>query len=236
MFSYQCRCPTACVCGYVITVSLFQCNTIQYNTIKYTIVFVRENGRRLCVSCSNFLILTSSNGSFIRVTGPLCGEFTVTGLFPSQKASDADFDVSFMWVCISCLTKSPMTGDLRLHDVIVICGRFGCLFCCENADAAGTYHESGALLWCHTQSSPLQKNSTCQDRFATAKGNTDCWTNGRLKREEFTPIVVSAIAKIHYVLRYNIRKTNRDWWLTLAIYKVYYMELPTCRNYFLKDV
>ena len=40
-------------------------------------------------------MMTSSNGSFFRITGP------VTGEFPSQRASYADFDVSLMWVHIS---------------------------------------------------------------------------------------------------------------------------------------
>ena len=49
-----------------------------------------------------FSIMTSSHGSFFRVTGPLCRESPVTGELPSQSASNADFDVSLMWVHISC--------------------------------------------------------------------------------------------------------------------------------------
>ena len=40
-------------------------------------------------------------------------------LFPSQRASDAEFDVSSMWVSISCQRNIRMTGDLRLHEVHV---------------------------------------------------------------------------------------------------------------------
>ena len=51
----------------------------------------------------------------------LCvGNSPVTGEFPSQKASNADLCVSLMLVCITILTNSRMTGDLRLHDVHVI--------------------------------------------------------------------------------------------------------------------
>ena len=43
----------------------------------------------------------------------------VSGEFPSQMASDTDFDVSLMWICLSCQTNSRMTGDFRLHGVHV---------------------------------------------------------------------------------------------------------------------
>ena len=65
--------------------------------------------------CQRFRMMTLSNGRFCRVIGPLCGNSPVTGEFPSQRASNADFDVSLKWVRISCKTNSRMTGDLRLH-------------------------------------------------------------------------------------------------------------------------
>ena len=42
-------------------------------------------------SCETYPTMTSSNGSFFCVTGPLCGE--LTSELPSQRASKADFDV-----------------------------------------------------------------------------------------------------------------------------------------------
>ena len=45
--------------------------------------------------------MTSSNGNIFRVTGPLCGEFTGPGEFPTQRPVTRSFDVFF---------------DLRLHD------------------------------------------------------------------------------------------------------------------------
>ena len=38
---------------------------------------------------------TSSNGNIFRVTGHLCGEFTVTGEFPAQRPVMRGFDVFF---------------------------------------------------------------------------------------------------------------------------------------------
>ena len=40
-------------------------------------------------------MMTSTNGNNFRVTGPLCGEFTGPGEFPTQKPVKRSFDVSF---------------------------------------------------------------------------------------------------------------------------------------------
>ena len=40
-------------------------------------------------------MVTSSNGNISRVTGPLCGEFTGPGEFPSQRPVTRSFDVFF---------------------------------------------------------------------------------------------------------------------------------------------
>ena len=48
----------------------------------------------------------------------LCaGNSPVTGEFPSQRASNEDFDVALVQVRMSYQTYTRMTGDLRLHDV-----------------------------------------------------------------------------------------------------------------------
>ena len=39
--------------------------------------------------------MTSSNGNIFRVTGPLCGEFTGPGEFPTQRPVTRSFDVLF---------------------------------------------------------------------------------------------------------------------------------------------
>ena len=41
------------------------------------------------------LMMTSSNGNIFRVTGPLCGEFTGPGEFPTQRPVTRSFDVYF---------------------------------------------------------------------------------------------------------------------------------------------
>ena len=64
--------------------------------------------------------MTSSNGNIFRVTGHLCGEFTVYGEFPAQRTVTRSFDVFFdlRWV------NDCEAGDLRGHrahyDVIVM--------------------------------------------------------------------------------------------------------------------
>ena len=42
-----------------------------------------------------FLMMTSPNGNIFRVTGPLCGEFTGPGEFPTQRPVTRSFDVFF---------------------------------------------------------------------------------------------------------------------------------------------
>ena len=60
-------------------------------------------------SC-NFLscvMMTSSNGNIFRVTGPLCGEFTGPGEFPTQRPVSRSFDVFFDLRLNKRLSKQP---------------------------------------------------------------------------------------------------------------------------------
>ena len=41
------------------------------------------------------IMMTSSNGNIFRITGPLCGEFTGPGEFPTQRPVTWSFDVFF---------------------------------------------------------------------------------------------------------------------------------------------
>ena len=43
----------------------------------------------------SYSMMTSSNGNIFRVTGPLCGEFTGPGEFPTQRPVTRSFDVYF---------------------------------------------------------------------------------------------------------------------------------------------
>ena len=59
-------------------------------------------------SSENFAdMMTSSNGNIFRVTGPLCGEFTGPGEFPSQRPVTRSFDVFFDLCLNKRLSKQP---------------------------------------------------------------------------------------------------------------------------------
>ena len=57
-----------------------------------------------------FLMMTSSNGNIFRVTGPLCGEFTGPGEFPTQRPVTQSFDVFFDLRLDKRLSKQPWGG------------------------------------------------------------------------------------------------------------------------------
>ena len=52
-------------------------------------------------------MMTSSNGSIFRVTGPLCGEFTGPDEFPAQRPVTRSFDVFFDPRLNKRLSKQP---------------------------------------------------------------------------------------------------------------------------------
>ena len=51
--------------------------------------------------------MTSSNGNIFRATGPLCGEFTGPGEFPTQRPVTRSFDVFFDLRLNKRLSKQP---------------------------------------------------------------------------------------------------------------------------------
>ena len=57
--------------------------------------------------CDRFDMMTSSNGNIFRVTGPLCGEFTGPGEFPTQRPVTRSFDVLFDLRLNKRLCKQP---------------------------------------------------------------------------------------------------------------------------------
>ena len=59
--------------------------------------------------------MTSSNGNIFRVTGPLWGEFTGPGEFPTQRPVTRSFDVSLICVWINGWVNNREAGDLRRH-------------------------------------------------------------------------------------------------------------------------
>ena len=54
-------------------------------------------------------MMTSSNGNIFRVTGPLCGEFTGPGEFPTQRPVTRSFDVLFD-LCLNKRLSKPSWG------------------------------------------------------------------------------------------------------------------------------
>ena len=52
-------------------------------------------------------MMTSSNGNIFRVTGPLCGEFTGPGEFPTQRPVTRSFDIFFDRRLNERLSKQP---------------------------------------------------------------------------------------------------------------------------------
>ena len=55
----------------------------------------------------NISMMMSSNGNIFRVTGPLCGEFTGPGEFPTQRPVTRGFDVFFDLRLNKPLSKQP---------------------------------------------------------------------------------------------------------------------------------
>ena len=76
------------------------------------------------IAALNEYMMTSSNGNIFRVTGHLCGEFTVPGEFPAQRPVTRGFDVSLICTRINGWVNKGEAGDLRRHrahcDVTVI--------------------------------------------------------------------------------------------------------------------
>ena len=60
-------------------------------------------------------MMTSSNGNIFRVIGPLCGEFTGPGEFPTQRPVTRSFDVFFYLRPNKRLGNNREAGDLRRH-------------------------------------------------------------------------------------------------------------------------
>ena len=60
------------------------------------LILPKKNGfPSIHISPSFYDMMTSSNGNIFRVTGPLCGEFTGPGEFPTQRPVTRSFDVFF---------------------------------------------------------------------------------------------------------------------------------------------
>ena len=67
----------------------------------------QKPGVRLNTTMPSSHMMTSSNGNIFRVTGPLCGEFTGPGEFPTQRPVTQSFDVFFDLRLNKRLSKQP---------------------------------------------------------------------------------------------------------------------------------
>ena len=54
-----------------------------------------KRGQHMVCSSIRYTMMASSNGNIFRVSGPLCGEFTGPGEFPTQRPVTRSFDVFF---------------------------------------------------------------------------------------------------------------------------------------------
>ena len=70
-------------------------NIIQSNNNHVTMLLSNINNLSLTPLHDCQMMMTSSNGNILRVTGPLCGEFTGPGEFPTQRPVTQSFNVFF---------------------------------------------------------------------------------------------------------------------------------------------
>ena len=77
--------------------------------------FSRSFRRGPIAAFCNGTMMTSSNGNIFRVTGPLCGEFTGPGEFPTQRLVTWSFHVSLICVWINGWVNNRDAGDLRRY-------------------------------------------------------------------------------------------------------------------------
>ena len=66
-----------------------------------------HRGQHNMVHTLQIHMMTSSNGNIFRETGPLCGEFTGPGEFPTQRPVTQSFDVFFDLRLNKRLSKQP---------------------------------------------------------------------------------------------------------------------------------
>ena len=71
------------------------------NSNSFCACYIHTTGTELC------FMMTSSSGNIFRVTGPLCGEFTDPGEFPTQRPVTRSFDVFFDLRLNKRLSKQP---------------------------------------------------------------------------------------------------------------------------------
>ena len=85
---------------YILLTTNHKCNSFIVKSIFCKVV--------VSYSWTHYLfMMTSSNGNIFRVIGPLCGEFTGPGEFPTQRPATRSFDVFFDLRLNKRLSKQP---------------------------------------------------------------------------------------------------------------------------------
>ena len=77
----------------------------------------KQSTTKCCARLGNilYIMMTSSNGNNLRVTGHLCGEFTGPRWLPHTKASDAELRCFLICVWINGWVNNREAGGLRCH-------------------------------------------------------------------------------------------------------------------------
>ena len=82
------------------------------------VLWVASTGKPTSLEAPLFM-MTSSNGNLSRVTGPLCGEFTVHRWIPLTKASDAEL-WCFLWYAPEYTVEKKTIVRLMICHVIAL--------------------------------------------------------------------------------------------------------------------
>ena len=98
--------------------------------------------------------MTSSNGNIFRVTGPLCGEFTGPGEFPTQRPVTRSFDVFFDLRLNKRLSKQPWSWWFETQSLSLWrhCNDSQCICCTVALFALQIHSNSDSAMigfWCH---------------------------------------------------------------------------------------
>ena len=87
-------------CNFLLPMAIWR---LESSRPVHEFYFLRKNGYPI----RHMSMMTSSNGNIFRVTGPLCGEFTGAGEFPTQRPVTRSFDVFFDLRLNKRLSKQP---------------------------------------------------------------------------------------------------------------------------------
>ena len=115
------------------------------------------------IICLN--MMTSSNGNILRVTGPLCGEFTGHRWIPLTKASDAE-----LWCAHYDVTSKPtLIRHLTVsNDILWWRSMLPGSYFWDNNTGTSLFIKSLKLIW----------NTGCQHVSGTRFSNNSSWLPG----------------------------------------------------------